>query len=136
VVHQDPKLTIVAGDGHVTVLYTDKRRDKDGSQEIQTRWDGNRIVIERRFSDSISLVETYEVRPVQQRLVVNKRMVTSIMGEDRTVSVRCVYDLSVSAGDNTPRSWTGPCEPRSLQSQEHNAVGGIAQDFGDRVPQP
>jgi hypothetical protein len=94
IVHRDPKLSIVQENGDLVVFYTDNRKEKKPSQVIQTRWDGNRVVVERRLGGGVTVFETYEVRRDQNQMVVNKRLVTSMMGQDRTIAVRTVYDLS------------------------------------------
>jgi hypothetical protein len=73
--YNDPKLAIVARDGRIRTLYTDKRKVKtaNGNADTQARWDGDRLVVETKFG-SIKVVEGYVLVENGGQLVVTARM--------------------------------------------------------------
>src|SRR5262249_24080621 len=92
IMHEDPKLTVVDGDGRQRTLYTDKRKVTADGHEVKTKWDRERVVAETKVGESVKVIETYELAPDRRQLVVDMKMEISMMGRSRSVSIRRVYD--------------------------------------------
>jgi hypothetical protein len=97
------RLTIVQGDGSVTLttadgrsqrLMTNNKKEKRpvGGQmaEVRTKWDDGRLVNETRFGDGMKVTETYSIGSERRQLNVAVKLEGSHV--PRPVNLRRVYE--------------------------------------------
>jgi hypothetical protein len=97
------RLTIVQGDGSVTLtnadgrshrLTTNDKKEKrpvaDEMVEVRAKWDDGRLVNETWFSDGMNVTETYSIGPDRRQLNVAVKVEGSHV--PRSVTLRRVYD--------------------------------------------
>jgi hypothetical protein len=88
----DPELIAVRDDGRVLRLYTDgrKAKERNGTVERKTRWDGSRLVSEVKLQDGRKLTEVWILAADGREL---RSSVKLELGRGELVVDR-VYDLA------------------------------------------
>jgi len=98
---KDPLVVMMGDQGRKTVFYTDGRKPDTpagvGTEVVEAKWDGAKLVSESTLPKNGSLKRTYEVSSDGLQLWEEVEMVT---GKDKyPVKFRFVYD-AVAPGDN------------------------------------
>ncbi len=87
----ESEVVILEKDGRLRTLHTDgnKYKAEGGAAEVQTRWDGTKLVVETRSERGPRITETFDVAPDPARLTVTLKIDGS---RGPTVTVKRVYD--------------------------------------------
>ncbi len=89
----EPEIVFVEPEGRIRTLHPDghKYKNEADSSEVQTRWDGARLLVESTSSRGSKLTEAWSLSPDKKQLTVVRKMESP---SRPAISVRTVYDAS------------------------------------------
>ena len=92
ITHTEAEIAVLETDGRLRALHPDGRSYRTAAgAEVETRWDGERLVVETRPDDGPKLVETFTIESDPRRLVVS---IALRPPSGDPVTVRRVYDAA------------------------------------------
>jgi hypothetical protein len=91
----EPEIVFVEPEGRLRTLHPDghKYKSEADSSEVQTHWDGARLLVESTNSRGSKLTETWSLSPDKRQLLVLRKMESP---SRPVVSVHTVYDTEAS----------------------------------------
>jgi hypothetical protein len=91
----ESEVVILEKDGRLRTLHPDgnKYKSEGGAAELQSRWDGAKLVVETKSDRGPRITETFDVAPDPPRLTVTLKLDGS---RGPTVTVKRVYDPAES----------------------------------------
>lgn len=89
----ESEIVILEKDGRMRTLHPDGRKYKaeGGAVEVQSGWDGGKLVVETKTEAGSRITETFEVAPDRSRLTVTLKLDGS---RGPAVTVKRVYDAA------------------------------------------
>ncbi len=89
----EPEIVFVEPEGRIRTLHPDghKYKNEADSSEVQTHWDGARLLVESTSSRGSKLTEAWSLSPDKKQLTVVRKMESQ---SRPAISVRTVYDTS------------------------------------------
>ncbi len=99
--HDDPEIFITKDEEIIHERFTDGRKEErdagDGATaEVKTRWKKRKIVTEIKTGRAGKIIESYELDPEKNQLILTVRIESGRMGK---LKVRYVYDAVSSSSD-------------------------------------
>ena len=92
----EPEIVVVEAEGPVRRLHPDGRkyRVEGGQMEVQSRWEGEQLVVESTRGRAGKLTETWSLAADKRQLTVHRHVDSPRTG---TVTIKAVYDASAEA---------------------------------------